>query len=629
MVGILIRMNLAAQRTAWTGMRLFWAGAGFLLALGTLSLGITRADTPDVAVDLLASAFAAWTLMLALAPVFGGGSGIRAEHFALLPIPPRSLALGLLGAAVVGIGPAIALVAFAAHAVYGFQLGATPGVTGIVAMLLQLVVAVLLARVVHSVMGAAMQTRLGMEVVAFQYGLFIALISVGWFVLQPVTGQVDQVMAEGWPPLISNVVRALPSGWGIVAVDAVSRGNWALAAGIVLGFAALIGGLLQVWATLLARSATSVPASRPLPGGASSKRAVRHHWLPPTALGAVVSKEFRTWTRDPWRALELRVALWAGVLMGAIPLLIGVTEGLPFVGVLIAVMGATVSGNLYGLDGSALWQTVLTPGAERIDVRGRQGAWLLIFGPIALGATIVLTLLSGHQWAWPLVLALLFAALDGATGLVPLFSVLFPSPGLDPRLRKNPMDSSGDMMTELFFMPWLVLLTTAPALAVVVMGMVRDNPVLQWAGVPVGLATGALFAWGLGWAAYRRLEANGPELVNHLLRGATPQSRAAEKKRPADEAWKTLPFGKKAIVRLCYSLFWLPLFPQGLAPLVFKLAGIEAKSWFLALYLPAQYQWLVIVAMIGIGSAMLAIAIQIPRMHRRRYEQHQANTASE
>ncbi|NLX09609.1 MAG: hypothetical protein GXY36_08125 [Chloroflexi bacterium] len=617
MVSNLIRMNLAMQRKPWSGARIFWLSVGLLLAAGTIALGVTNADNPPLAVDLLASACAAWTLGMALAPVFSGGGGIRAEHFALLPIPPRKLAAGLLGAALVGVLPAVALIAFAALAIFGFMHGIGPGLIGVAVTLLQLIVAVLLARVVHGVMGQAMQTQIGMELVAFYIALLVAMVSVGWFAIEPLTGQTAEVLTEGWPPALSTAFRVLPSGWGIVAVDAAFKGEWGLVIGALLAFGGLIGGLLLAWAALLARSLTLKPASRSVRGSAGPVGPALDRWLPQNRLGAVVARELRAWVRDPWRALELRIALWSGLLMGAIPLAAGFTEVLPFAGITIVIMGSVVSGNLLGLDGSALWQTILTPGAERIDIRGRQWAWLLIFGPVSLAVTIVFTLVTGHHWAWPLVLALEAALLGGAVGLMVVFSVFFPSPGIDPRMRKNPMDSSGEMVTGAIVMPWLAGLTALPAAAVSIMGLVDDNLLLQWLGVPVGMLTGIGLAWGLGYLAYRRLEARGPELLNLMLKGATPQAKKDAKPSPADAAWKTLPLGKKIVVYVCGYLFWLPLLPQGLVPLVFKLFGIdEVKSWFLALYLPDVWQWPAILLMIAIGVGMLVLMIQIPRQHQ-------------
>ena len=614
MVGAMIRMNMAMQRNTLSGARVLWAIIGFALAVGTLALSLVGVADPAISVDLLAAAFAAWTVILALAPVFGGGGGgIRPEHFALLPISPRRLATGLLGAAMVGMAPAVALVAFAALPMHGFRLGVVPGLAGTVALLLQLVLVVLLARVVYGLMGAAMQTRLGMELVAVLFALFLALVSVGWFVLEPVFGQIDRVLAEGWPPAVSILFRVLPSGWGLVAVDAAARADWAVAAGASLGLMALIGGLLLGWASLLGRGTASRPASYYSRYSSPLGAAALHRRLSSTRVGAVVSRELYAWTRDPWRALELRIALWTGLLIGVIPLMIGWVEFLPYVGVIIVIMGGAVSGNLYALDGSALWQTLLTPGAERVDVRGRQWAWLLIFAPVSLAATVVFTMLSGQDWVWPLVLSVLPAVLGGAAGLVPLFSVRFPSPGIDPQLRRNPMDSSGDTLAEIFIMPVLIAVIAAPAAGIVGAGLMMDDPVLQWAGVPVGACTGVLFAWWLGRSAYLRLEARGPELLSLLLKGRAGPAKSGEES-PSEKAWRALPLREKVIVWICGGLFWVPLSLQGIIPIVMKLNGSEERSWFLAFYLPAAFHWPAIIAMIALGLAMLAIAIQLPRM---------------
>ncbi len=414
MVGLLIRMNLAMQRDGLTGTRRFWAIVGFILAIGTVALSILKTPQPVILVDLLAALFAAWTVILALAPVFGGaGRGVRPEHLALLPIPPRRLAIGLLGAAIVGLMPAIALVAFAALAVYGFQFGWLPGLAGVVAALLQLLLGVLLARLVSTVMGVAMQTRLGMEIVALLFGLFLAVMSVGWFVIEPVVGQIGQILADGWPPPIAIFFRLLPSGWGWLAIDAAGRGAWGLTAAIFLGFAGLVGSLLLLWAALLARDRSPRPVSYAVRSRSPMSRVASLLRLPSTPVGAVIAKELRTWRRDPWRVLNLRIALWTGLLIGMVPLLIGWVDLLPFVGVVIVLMGGTLSGNLYAADGSALWQTVLTPGAERIDVRGRQWAWLLVLAPVSILATVILIPLSGRHWAWPVALSLLLATLGG------------------------------------------------------------------------------------------------------------------------------------------------------------------------------------------------------------------------
>jgi hypothetical protein len=87
----------------------------------------------------------------------------------------------------------------------------------------------------------------------------------------------------------------------------------------------------------------------------------------------------------------------------------------------------------------------------------------------------------------------------------------------------------------------------------------------------------------------------------------------------AKEQTNPLPRGKAFIVGLCWTFCWIPLFPQGIVPLVVKLTGSSVRSWFLALYLPPTFQWPVIFAMIALGSGMLYAAVAIQREHDRKY----------
>jgi hypothetical protein len=68
---------------------------------------------------------------------------------------------------------------------------------------------------------------------------------------------------------------------------------------------------------------------------------------------------------------------------------------------------------------------------------------------------------------------------------------------------------------------------------------------------------------------------------------------------------------------ICWSLCWLPLFAQGIAPLIMKLAGTPSRSWFLALYLPDPYQWPALVAMITLGLIMFGTAARASSATRR------------
>lgn len=232
-------------------------------------------------------------------------------------------------------------------------------------------------------------------------------------------------------------------------------------------------------------------------------------------MGAI-SKEGRTWWRDPSHVVKIFLPVGWALLWCFSPLTFGSTLALPFTAPALALMAMTSSANLYGEEGTALWVTLLTPGAARHDVRGKQWAWLLIFTPLTILATLAFIPLSGQSWAWPWVLASTPALLGGGGGggLLVLVSVMALAPGPDPRQgRANPLEqgNSGGQAIYLFF---LGLLPPLPALAVVLSGTLLENDLLRWTGSLVGLVTGIGVAWWFGHIAVQRLEKRGPELLS-------------------------------------------------------------------------------------------------------------------
>jgi uncharacterized integral membrane protein len=280
--------------------------------------------------------------------------------------------------------------------------------------------------------------------------------------------------------------------------------------------------------------------------------------------------------------------------------------------------------------GTALWLTLLTPGAACHDVRGRQWAWLVVFAPMTIALTVVLTALSGQDWAWPWVLALLPSLLGGGVGLLVMLAVLALAPGLDPRQgRANPMEqsNSGGLAVVLF---WLGLLLPVPAAAVVLVGTLLKNDMLRWIGVPVGIGIGVFLAWWFGRIAYRRLEARGPELLSLMRRGKSREAKGADAKAAGGgptflstmPQWKLILF-----TTLCPSLGSILLFPQGIVPLIIKLSGGHQRVWFLPLYLPAAWQWPAIVIMILMGLLTYGVMIPIYLTHKKTWKQLQVEKA--
>ncbi|AHH97200.1 hypothetical protein [Kutzneria albida] len=359
-----MKLNLVRHSMTSPRARLLVLGAvlGLLLAAGTLAVGATALFSTTVAADLIAAALAVWAVGWLLGPLFaGGGEGdLRPEQFALLPVSPRRLATGLLGA----------------------RLGALPVLVALPAVLAQLVIVVLASRVVVGLLGEVMRSRLGAALVAVPWAVIIAAVCDGGVLLYAL-GQ-NSVLTRGFDPWLGSLLRALPSGWGLVSVETAGGTAWPLAFGVLAGMGVLVLALLAVWSVLLGRRTTGALAARARVGGTALGRG-----LPRTPLGAVVAKELRTWSRDMLRSYYWFFALAFSLALCLLPLVAGLTIYLPWAGSLVAIMAAAVGVNLYSADGSALWISLMTPGVLRADLRGRQLAWLLVVAPTSLVITVL------------------------------------------------------------------------------------------------------------------------------------------------------------------------------------------------------------------------------------------------
>ncbi|WP_433348151.1 hypothetical protein ACQP25_32850 [Microtetraspora malaysiensis] len=560
------RMKLAMLRHTFHGQRAQTAGTGAALgalgATGTIYLAF-------VGPDLLAAGYAVWLLGWMLGPVFmgGGDETLRPEYFSLLGLPPRRLAAGLLAAAFVGVAPLVSLSALLGLLVAGVRLGVANALLAVPAMVLQLAVFVLLSKVCVAVVALALRTRLG----AIASGLLNGAVLAG-------LGQIWVFLVAFGQTGVPAGVWYLPSSWGLLAVQGAW---WALPA---LALLALL--LLGAWAALLTRRAGATGTS------ARGRRPMRAAG----ATGAIVAKELRTWSRDLVRNYQLTLALSYGVCFAASPLILGWNGMMPYAGPIFVVMAAAMAANQYGADGTALWLTLMTPGAS--DVRGRQLAWLSAHAPVAIVLTVTLTATSGGPW--PLILALLPALLGGAAGLVPLISVYGLVPGTDPHRRAgNPLRTSeddGGLTGQAYLTLVLVILTGAPAALVAIW--------YGWAGVAVGVLTGALCSWGFGLLAERRLRATGPELLHVMRTGRKPHTTM---KSRFDQLSKT----QKTIASWCFGFGAIPLVPQGILAAVFVANDMLRHSWFLATYMPPGLRYPVAAAFILLGLAMYGTGVWI------------------
>ncbi|WP_327638974.1 hypothetical protein OHB24_11585 [Kribbella sp. NBC_00482] len=576
----LVRMRLAAFRHALEDQfRRSWIiTGGFVgLALAGGMLWVAARGDHDVLVVVLA----VWMLGWVVGPLFAGGGDetLKPEYFTMMPLPPRTLSTGLLVAALAGVAPVISLIALLS--LFVVSGGVVAALVAVPALLLQLLCFVLASRLAVAVYGVLLQVRAGAVIAALVNAFILAFTAQGWaLIVAFVSTDVQGTVAKA--------ARIAPSGWGLVAVEAAGRGDWLEVLAALAGLVVLAVVMLLAWSALLVRRTTVTRAGR------KPRRLLTAR----TPEGAAAAKELRSWTRDLLYGHRAVFAVAYGLFFCMMPLAIGMKSMLPWAGPAAVVMAGSMAANLYGSDGTAFWTTLMTPGSSRADVRARQRAFLLVFGPLTLLITVLLTWWSGDTRAWPLVLSVLPALLGGAAGLVVACSVYAAVPTTDAHKRSgNPLNSGeneGETMGIVYVMLVLVATTCAPALILALY--------YGWWGVPVGVLSGVLAWWYFGRVAARRLDARGPELLTLLRHGRSPAEQA--KKTAGFDA---LPKWRRTLAGFCLGFGAIPLFPQAVVPAIFKLTGNhDAKSWFLALYQDGPWQWVVIVLMAALGLSMYA-----------------------
>ncbi len=505
MVRILIAMRAAslrnARRSRFGTVALVGGGVvGLATAVSTLLLGATADGPPSGGADRIALVTLTWMAgRVGFAAFSGGDPAVPLDLFRIVPVPRRVLARGLLVLGLLDPSMPFLAIAFASVAVYGFRLGALPGVLGLLGAAATLVATSLLATIVAASVPTGSRRRQDAGVL-LSAGAISVVVMLGTLI-----GPLLSLLAQGRPVVLAVVLRALPSGWAADAVADTATGH-ALAGLLPLaGVLAACVALAAVWPRVLsARLLAQAGSSRRAHGRAPRRLVLR------SATGAVVARELRLWIRDPNRAAFLLIAAVVGLGTCAVPLLSrGTALLLPFAGCGTSLIAGAVAGNLYGFDGRSV-AIVLGAAAERADVRGRQLAWLLLVGPYSAALTLAGVLLAHESWAAPWALGLLPALLGGAAGVAPLLSVTAPQP-LDGN------GSPGPTWVALAYAAIaLIAVSTAPALALLVAGASTREGALSWLGVPVGIASGAAATVLLGGLAARRLARRGPELYSSL-----------------------------------------------------------------------------------------------------------------
>ncbi len=423
---------------ALSGLELAFAGFVAFTLAGTAPVRTAETVTAFIGAALVL----AWTLVPLL--FFGVDETLDPARFALLPVPRRTLALGMLTAALIGI-PAVAT----SLALLGLVLGAlirggpAAAAVALVGAVLALLLCVAASRALTGAFAGALRSRRVRDLAAILIAALAASFGFVPAALQKVAPQIPLSdaarMADvlSWTPLAAPFAAPydVAAGRPLVAVARLSITVVAIAL-LVLAFSASLESAM----TGTASSGSKAPRSRPAEGysavTALYPRLLRA--VPRTQLGALLARDMRYWWRDPRRRASLISLVMVSLVFGFAFQLFTAGEGTinsSHIGLRAAViMMGVFSGlgvaNQFGYEGTAFAAHLLTGVPGRTELRARQASLAIVMVPVLLAVVIAMAILRGDLAALPAGIGILVAGFGASLALSTLLSVVaaYPMP---------------------------------------------------------------------------------------------------------------------------------------------------------------------------------------------------------
>ncbi len=513
--------------------------AGLVAAAGVITVAVlARAGTLDQ--SWLTVALSVFGLTWLFGPILLPGSApiLSPEWFRTLPRQPVKVAREMAASEAISVGTLITAVALSSLIVIAVRHGLGAIALAVMAAIAQVFFLLWLGRCAAAVVTHLLRSTVGAWVASFQMSTLLALSFAGWVplfaVILPNLGTGDTTIITpsvpgAVPTTIENILLALPTGWGLAALDAVTSSASPIAmAAPICGL--IVGAVLlrSIWIAITARTLGQPPARAQSNTTATRSRASRSMRLG-GPIRAVATRELKTWVRDPHRRLGLGHAWITPLLMLLLVAPTGWSWALPFIGVVAAAIAAMVAVNTYALDGTALWQLLTTPKAIRADVAGRQLAWMLLFGIPTITGTVLLSLISQSPF-WAIAVGMTLAATGAACASAPLFSALMPAIGSDARDRVSATHNAGNPAGG----QWTVFTAVAAAAAVpVVLTQVSDAGSSWLAHLSVGITVGALALLALTPPTRAYLQRSGASMLSAMSSGDLTRLRNRPAAKPS------------------------------------------------------------------------------------------------
>jgi ABC-2 type transport system permease protein len=415
------------------------AGAAVVSFAGFTLLAALRTDV--IRSDATLVAFAAVTVVWTVVPLMGFGTDetLDPQRLALLPLRRGQLLRGLLVAALIGIAP-IATAFALSGAIVGLARDPLTALLLLGAIATTLVLCVVASRTLIALLAPLLRSRRGRDVLVMTIVLaaFVPQ-SFRLFGARGGTENTRHAIAE-----IASRVQYTPFGWGGLAASEAGRGHVLASLGALAAIAALVVVLLWVWSLAIPRAmtATDLVATEVGRGGRTGRTTTLFPgllpFLPRTRAGAVAAKELRYYVRDPRR----RAPLFAALIVPGLFLFSTLREaenrpGSSTMLALVALLPASgLTLNQFGLDGAALWSTIVAGNDPRSELVGKNLATAIIVGPlVAVPAFLTAAITSGWHYV-PLTVGLAPGMLGVVLAVGNMVSVWAPYALPD---RRNPL----------------------------------------------------------------------------------------------------------------------------------------------------------------------------------------------
>lgn len=491
---------------------------GLLLGLGLVAVGVAAlvglrfgpAELRPAAVIAFGGLSLSWTVLTVL--VAAADSTVDPSRFALLPVQPRALAVGLFAAVLTGIPPVLlTVVALATVVTWSASVAGVLAAAG--SAVLGVLLTVLVARVVVGVLARVLAGRRGRAVGAAAISV-ITLFPAGFGILVSTVLPRASVSTDDLERL-AIVVGWTPLGWPWAIPFHVDRGEPGAAAAAAALTVATLGALAMVYERQVARALTSPPRS--VGDQRIRGRGLILRWAPLGVLWVVAARRLVMWRRDTRLVTVAVQSLVLPVILVGQSLLTGEAWSARFSLLVLAVLSGLTILNDLAYDGTAWTTHVLADVRGWQDRTGRVIATVLLYVPLLglLYALLVVLGLVEVDARWP---AMVLVALCASLGASCLVGALLP--GVAPKPGGNPFAGTTGSGVQ----------GVIGALGAFTVPLVSLVPVAVAAALlpPSALAQGLLLAASLAWGAMllvggvvlggRQLDAYAPEMLDRLRR---------------------------------------------------------------------------------------------------------------